>query len=153
MKTRFIDPWALFIGRASHHQQRHVFGPPVPPVGRVDWRGIEALDVDVGEVSYVESYNTMLADHAWHADWEGALETLQDMRSLQVTPDVTSYFGALCACRRGQRGNEFLFVNCEWITVPLVPLEWTDALWFAEATTQSSQDCRNLFFVYPTYWA
>ena len=32
----------------------------------------------------------MLADSAWQADWEGALETLQDMRSLGVTPDVTS---------------------------------------------------------------
>ena len=36
------------------------------------------------------SYNEMLADSAWLADWEGALETLQDMRSLGVTPDVTS---------------------------------------------------------------
>ena len=79
-ESTFCCPMGVDWARASH-QQRHVFGPPVPPVGRVDWRG-PALDVDVGEVSYVESYNTMLADHAWHADWEGALETLQDMRSL-----------------------------------------------------------------------
>ncbi|CAJ1393224.1 unnamed protein product [Effrenium voratum] len=86
------------------------FGPPLPLQA---WDPLKAFTLErdvesdmllaneaVG--SYVQSYNVMLTDHAWTADWQGALETLQDMRALGVTPDTTSYFACICACRRGR---------------------------------------------------
>lgn len=52
------------------------------------------LWIEVAAGSYVESFNVMLADQAYLADWENALETLEEMKTFSISPDVTSYFAA-----------------------------------------------------------
>eukprot|EP00438_Fugacium_kawagutii_P032605 Skav233150 [mRNA] locus=scaffold1669:208344:212794:+ [translate_table: standard] len=116
------------------------FGPPLPPCHVAQPPETNEFLLD-GAAGYVklgtglkESYNGMLADSAWLADWQGALATLQDMRSLGVTPDVTSYpaeaaargvptgyFAGICACRRAGCWEEALHLLTEAWSKDLEP--------------------------------
>eukprot|EP00931_Biecheleriopsis_adriatica_P050474 TRINITY_DN29228_c0_g1_i1.p1 TRINITY_DN29228_c0_g1~~TRINITY_DN29228_c0_g1_i1.p1 ORF type:complete len:460 (-),score=89.40 TRINITY_DN29228_c0_g1_i1:2-1354(-) len=104
---RFSRPWsfapfgmARTFGPAKAPQPWDPTMPEMDPAaGRED--PYDLFGLDDSAASYTESYNSMIAGSAWTGDWEAALESLQDMRMLGVPPDVTSYFAAICACRRG----------------------------------------------------
>lgn len=108
---------------AAAAARRRTFGPeppapasPAAPPGRPErelWYELDGIRSAVGSMPelsnvqmYVQSYNEMMSGNAWVGDWEGALGVMQDMRSLAVPPDATSYLVLLSACRRGEAGWE-----------------------------------------------
>lgn len=72
----------------------------------LDAFGFDGFGGSGGVDTYVQGYNSLLTESAWLGDWEGALETIADMRNTGVTPDATSYHVALTACRRGGAGSK-----------------------------------------------
>ncbi|CAK9109757.1 Hypothetical protein SCF082_LOCUS50994 [Durusdinium trenchii] len=63
----------------------------------------------------------MLADQAYLADWENALETLEEMKTFSISPDVTSYFACICASRRASAWQSALSLLQEAWNVDLEP--------------------------------
>eukprot|EP00913_Durusdinium_trenchii_P020152 g18937.t1 len=108
----------LFSGQrgASSGVAKLAFGP-LPDLSG----SLSDLPSDVAAGSYVESFNVMLADQAYLADWENALETLEEMKTFSISPDVTSYFACICASRRASAWQSALSLLQEAWNVDLEP--------------------------------